>query len=275
MQSQVGAGAGTPAADRQAPASITSLNGANWSRGRFVRDYTSRQLHPVEVLLMVRYREDMSGRVLELGCGAGRISGYLCEIAADFHAIDIAAAMVEVCRRRYPRGHFERGDILAMDAFEDGGMDVVFAGGNVIDVFSDEDRRRALREIARVLRPGGLLILTSHNRAYLPRVRGPWHARTSDPLRFAYDLIRIPLHVRRHRRLLPLERRTPGYAIVSDGAHGFTLMHYYIDPERQREQLAEEGFRPLEVLDYDGHTVAEGSPAPVRPGLHYVARRTG
>ena len=58
-----------------------------------------------------------------------------------------------------------------------------------------------------------------------------------------------------------LEQTAPDYAIVSDGSHGFSLVHYYIAPEAQIRQLAEEGFAVLGVADLDGRALAAGDAA--------------
>lgn len=225
------------------------------------------------MLLLVRHREDLSGRVLELGCGAGRITGYLAEIAHEAYGIDISSRMVAECRRRYPRGHFSEGDIRDLSQFEDGSLDAVIAGWNVLDIFGDEERRATLREIHRALRAGGLFVMSSHNRAYLPHVSGPAHVRTVDPLRFAFDLVRAPVRVRRHRRLIAMERTEAEYAIVSDGSHEYSLVHYFIAPQAQFRQLEQEGFEPLACADLDGRELGSGETAPNCPELHYLARR--
>jgi len=187
-----------------------------WGTGRFVHRYSNRQLRPVEVMILIRHREDLSGRVLELGCGAGRIAGYLVEVAHELHGLDLSPRMVAECRRRYPGGHFQTGDMRHLSRFETGSFDAVLAGFNVLDVLGDEERRLTLREIGRVLRD---------------------------------------------------------YALVSDGAHGFMLVHYFITAAAQLRQLAEEGFEPVSCLDLDGRALASGESAPEVDELHYVARR--
>ncbi len=244
-----------------------------WSRGRYVRQYAHRRLAPVEVLALVEHREDLAGRVLELGCGAGRVTGYLVELASEVHALDLSEAMLAEARRRYPGGHFARGDMRDLSAHADASVDAVVAANNLIDVLGDGERQAALREWRRVLRPGGLLLLSSHNRAHLPHLAGPARVRTSDPLRFAYDLAWVPVRVRRHRRLSPLERRTEEYAIVSDGSHNFTLVHYYVAAEEMRRQLVQAGFEVLSVRDLDGRPLGPGEEAPDSSELHYAARR--
>jgi hypothetical protein len=115
--------------------------------------------------------------------------------------------------------------------------------------------------------------MSSHNRGYLPHVHGPLQVRTTDPLRLGRDLVYAPLRWSRHRRLRALELRTDEYAIVSDGSHDFTLLHYYIDPAGQRRQLEQEGFELLEVRDLDGNPVEEDDGAESSSELHYAARR--
>ena len=260
---------------------MADANRATWAQGAFVREYANRSLRPVEVLLLVRLREQFSGAVLELGCGAGRIAGYLVALARECHGIDLSSKMIEECRRRYPGGHFAVGDALDLSRFDDGCLDVVIAGCNLLDVLDDGERRQALREIRRVLAPGGVVVMSSHNRAYLPHVRAPWHVRIKGllhgrprgVLEFGADLVRAPRRVRRHARLREMEVRTPDYALISDGAHEFTLVHYFIDPQAQFRQFREEGLQPELAADLDGRPIASGAEASDCPEIHYVARR--
>jgi hypothetical protein len=83
--------------------------------------------------------------------------------------------------------------------------------------------------------------------------------------------MRLPLRLRNRRRLRSLQRAEPGYALVNDEAHDFSVLHYYISPDAQRRQLAEHGFELMECLDLDGREVAEGAAARSCPELHYVA----
>jgi hypothetical protein len=123
--------------------------------------------------------------------------------------------------------------------------------------------------------------MSSHNRAYLPRVRGPWHIRVEGlrrgqprgALEFGADLVRAPRRIRRHRRLRPFERKSPGFALVSDGSHEFSLVHYFIGPEAQFRQFREEGLEPELAADLDGRPLGPGDEAPLCPEIHYVARK--
>jgi SAM-dependent methyltransferase len=253
--------------------SVADVNITTWARGGFLGSYGGRELRPVEVLLLLRYHEHASGRVVELGCGGGRIAGYLVDIAQEAYGIDISADMVEACRQRYPAGHFSQGDIRDLSQFEDGSLDLVVAGCNLLDIFGDAERRESLREIRRVLVDGGLLLMSSHNRAYLPHVRRPTHIRRSDPLRLAFDLFNAPRRMVRHRRLRSFEREEADYSIVSDGAHEFSLVHYFTFPDAQFRQFEQEGFEPLLSADLDGRPVDKDHQAPDCSEIYYVARK--
>lgn len=248
------------------------VNARLWSRPGLAKVYANRELRPAEVMVLVRYREGLSARVLELGCGAGRLTGYLDGIAQSVHAIDISPEMVAACRRAYPRVTVEDGDLRDLSAFADGSFEAVVAGYNVVDVVNDEDRRRLLDEVLRILSPEGILVMSSHNRAAAPPEKGEISLRNRGLLRAGITLVRLPRWLRNRRRLLPYQRREPGYAILNDVSHDYGALHYYITRDAQEGQLAEHGFELLECLDRDGRRVKARSDAPETTELHYVAR---
>jgi SAM-dependent methyltransferase len=252
-----------------------SLNEEVWSRGEFVRNYASRRLRPVEEVLLERYRDALAGRVLELGSGAGRLTGHLIELGGEVEGLDLAPAMVAYCRDTYPGGTFTVGDLRDLSGYAERSLDAVVATFNVIDVLGDLERRRVIADVRRVLKPGGLFVVSSHNRGYVPGTsvalrllsggtRRPWRSARG-----------LPRRLRNRRRFRPLEREEPGYALINDEAHDFSVLHYYISRDAQCEQLSEEGFDTLACLDLDGNDVAEGAQAEHCPELHYVARPLG
>jgi SAM-dependent methyltransferase len=249
-----------------------SRNSAVWSRGSFLKEYATRVLRPAEVVILVRYREMLDGTVLELGSGAGRLTGYLAELGADVHGVDLAPSMVAYSNQRYPDAHCVVGDMRDLSAWEDGTLSAVLAPCNVLDVLSDDERRTLLADARRALADDGIIVMSSHNQAFLPSLKKPTHLRRTDPLRFAFDLVRVPRRVRNSRQLVGLEERHDEYAIVNDSAHEYSLLHYYISRDGQEQQFAETGFELLECLDLEGRPVAPGDQAEEFVELHYVAR---
>lgn len=249
-------------------------NNRLWMRGNLVGTYASRELRPPEAHVLLRYHDRLTGRrILELGCGGGRLTGYLALLGSAVHGIDISPAMVEHSRRTYPQATFEVRDLRDLAAVADGAYDVVAAGFNVIDVLDDAQRRAAIREIRRILTPEGLMIASSHNLASLPHARRPTTLRGRGLRGFANALLRLPRSVRNARRLSPHQRFERDYAIVNDEAHDFGMLLYYVGRDAQERQLASLGFALELCLDGDGSEVSPGEQAERSPELHYVARR--
>jgi SAM-dependent methyltransferase len=96
-------------------------------------------------------------RVLDLGCGRGYWAGKAARAGAEVIAYDVKRERVERAALRYPRVRFVHGS--AEDTgLEDESFDVVL----ILSVLEHTaDPERVLAEIARVLRPGGRLALTT------------------------------------------------------------------------------------------------------------------
>jgi len=249
-------------------------NAALWAQAIHVRDYDHRNLRAVEVMLLVRYHEHFRGRVLELGCGAGRLTGYLYDLAEEVYGIDISPAMVAHCRAAFPRATVSEGDVRDLSGLASGAFDAVLAPYNLIDVLDEHERPRVLEEMGRLLAPSGLLMFSSHNLAFAPRIARPTHVRWRHPRRAAGDIVRMPRRWRNHRRLVCYERTESEWAILNDTAHDFSVLHLYVSPEFEQRQLAAVGLNLLECLDLDGRPLMPGEDAPNCPELHYVAQRT-
>lgn len=264
------------------PAIALKVNQANvqmrtnmsvWRQGNFVKHYASRVLQPAEIMILICHRELFAGRVLEIGCGAGRLTGYLIELGQHVQGIDVSPAMIAYCRETYPGGDFSVMDLRDLSGFEEESLDVVVATDNVLDVLDDSERRRVLRDIGRVLRPGGLLTMSAHNRAFLPNLKMPTDLRARNFIRMAGKLVLMPWRMRNRRQLLRFQRFEHDYAVVNDEAHHFKLLHYYISRDAQERQLEEEGFELVECRESEGRVVAVGDSAASCAELHYVARR--
>ena len=249
-----------------------------WAGADLVRAYSGTDLRPVEAVLLERHHEALSGRVLELGVGAGRVTRHLCAIASEVHGIDVSQAMVEHAQAACPEAIIVRRDLRDLSEYEPAPFDALLAPFNVLDVLDHAERERALEGFGRVLAPDGLLIMSSHNRAHAPFVVGPGrqlleHLRARRLRSVAAGVVRLPRRVANRHRLGRLEQRGSGYAIVNDSAHDYSILHYYISRDDQARQLGEAGFELIECLDLEAQPVANGGGAPTSSELHYVARR--
>jgi ubiquinone/menaquinone biosynthesis C-methylase UbiE len=97
-----------------------------------------------------------AGRALDAACGTGRHTAYLASRGHRVAGVDATAEMLEKARVRLPGADLRQGD-LAHLPFEDGAFDVAVCALALSHV---PDPAPAIAELARVLRPGGVLVLS-------------------------------------------------------------------------------------------------------------------
>jgi SAM-dependent methyltransferase len=101
--------------------------------------------------------------LLDVGAGDGRVSERFARLGFEVTAMDAAAENMDRLRAR--RLTAVQADATAAFPFEDAQFDVVFAGEIIEHLF---DAQAFARELRRVLRPSGKLVLTTPNLAHLP-----------------------------------------------------------------------------------------------------------
>ena len=102
-------------------------------------------------------------RILDLGCGPGLYAGeLLARGARSVLGIDASAEMVRLASERVTGpAEFRTHDLSEpLDWLDDGSFDLAVLA---LVIHHLEDRRSALREISRVLRPGGRLVVSTHH----------------------------------------------------------------------------------------------------------------
>lgn len=118
---------------------------------------------PGEDKAITRYFTEPNADVLDVGCGAGRLANLLEQRGFDVTGTDISRPMVEQARSAFPDVEFAVDDVADSD-LDSNAFDYAFFSDVGIDYIAPEARRRdALRELFRVLRPGGILAISSHN----------------------------------------------------------------------------------------------------------------
>ena len=96
------------------------------------------------------------GNLLDAGCGTGRVGRELYRRGVDVVGVDVDAEMLDTARARCPSASWIVGDISAIELGRT--FDIVLMAGNVINFVTPGSRRQALENLARHVRPGGLLI---------------------------------------------------------------------------------------------------------------------
>ena len=100
------------------------------------------------------------GPICDLGCGPGQIARYLHRQGVQTLGVDLSSKMVAEAQRLNPEIHFHQGDMLSLPDADNswGGIAAFYC---IIHI-PREQIVNALREMKRVLKPGGPLLLAFH-----------------------------------------------------------------------------------------------------------------
>jgi len=129
-----------------------------------------------------RTRGQTGAGVLDYGCGTGRWVDFLRGYGCEYTGVDLSSAMLAVARRGHPDAEFRKGDGLVVP-YGDGRFDVIWSVA-VVHHNPPDGQEHLLAEFARVLRPGGILVLLegvgrsprAESGIYFPRTRSGWAA---------------------------------------------------------------------------------------------------
>ena len=100
------------------------------------------------------------GPICDLGCGPGQIARYLHSQGVKTLGVDLSANMIVEAQRLNPEIHFHQGDMLSLPDADNswGGIAAFYC---IIHI-PREQIVNALREMKRVLKPGGILLVAFH-----------------------------------------------------------------------------------------------------------------
>ncbi|MDI3098505.1 class I SAM-dependent methyltransferase [Streptomyces rochei] len=152
----------------------TGRAAAYWNSPETVAEFRSLDVQPYLTDLLARTPVD--GPALDLGCGGGRNTLALLERGFDVLAVDLHQGMVDATRARtaaYPPARItvRQGAADAVPA-EDGAFALAVCYGVLHNAVDRTRWEASVGEIARVLRPGGLLALNTFTSQTLdPRLR--------------------------------------------------------------------------------------------------------
>lgn len=102
----------------------------------------------------------VSGTIADVGCGPGHVTRFLAELHTDVIGVDLSPAMIAIAQERAPAVRFRVGSMLRL-AEADGAWQGAVSLYSIIHL-TPAERLTAFREFARVIRPGGFLLLAFH-----------------------------------------------------------------------------------------------------------------
>ncbi|WP_409484442.1 class I SAM-dependent methyltransferase [Arsenicicoccus dermatophilus] len=101
------------------------------------------------------------GRVLDAGCGTGRVALRLAALGVPVVGVDADLSMLRVAAEQDPRIPFWLSDLADLDlpqGIVGAGFDMVLMAGNVVPLLAPGTLEQVMHHLAGVLRPGGVLV---------------------------------------------------------------------------------------------------------------------
>jgi SAM-dependent methyltransferase len=217
------------------------------------------------------YRSACEGarRVLELGCGAGRLAIPLARDGHEVVGVDIDEALLDIARskiRQTPAALRARldlrvGDMRALELEELRFDRVLIAHSTIYCLQSDDDVRAMLREVRSYLAPAGQLLIDAYSADGFHDVLDP---DADDPLT---EIVRVTASGRLWRVLersdwdREAQRVEAHYRHVPAGggrAIDTTIIHRYMRAAQLETLLREEGFDDVRIAaDFEGTPYGE------------------
>ncbi len=133
-------------------AGVYERNAAAWDEGR------DTSLYEMECLTRLLTGLPRRAKILDLGCGAGRpLAAFLAGLGHDVIGVDASPTMIKRARQNVPNASFQIMDMRDLEL--DHSFDAILSWDAFFHL-SPGEQREALPRIARLLRPGGNLLLT-------------------------------------------------------------------------------------------------------------------
>ncbi len=253
---------------------ISHINKLSFARADVVRYYQNTEvLTKAETVLFEKLSPKIKdSKILDIGVGGGRTTKYLLPLSRDYTGVDYVAQYAEETGEKYPDANVLWGDARDLKDFEDETFDFVLFSFNGLDSVSNDDRLKALKEIFRVLKTGGIFMFSSHNRDYQYFNKFPWQQKIHFSLSYLIFNLHCLYHLPNHFKLKKHEIHTEDYAVINDGDHRYSLLLYYINIEKQIKQLNNIGFSEIEAFNADGEMVKKDVTS---HSNYYLARKMG
>jgi SAM-dependent methyltransferase len=135
-----------------------TIQGQLWgARAQDWAAYVEQMCLPLFGAALDAARVTVGTRLLDAGCGAGLLSVLASFRGAQVIALDASPGLLAIARQRLPGGDVREGDLETLP-FADASFDAVTA---VNSVFYAADMTAAMRELVRVARRGGRVVVTA------------------------------------------------------------------------------------------------------------------
>ncbi len=124
--------------------------------------FAEHEKKPKDQEVLRRFAREIGDKkpVWDLGCGPGQTTKYLHDLGIKISGLDLSEKTVAEAKKNYPEISFSRGNMLDLD-FPDSSIAGIVSFYAIVH-FTKDQLETAVRQIYRVLQPGGLFLLTFH-----------------------------------------------------------------------------------------------------------------
>jgi ubiquinone/menaquinone biosynthesis C-methylase UbiE len=203
------------------------------SYNSFAKDWDRTRQHAWYEFKFLEDKIKNGDSVLDLGCGNGRLLGFLNERKnIDYTGVDNSEELISIAKSNYPDGNFEVGNALSLP-YADNSFDFVASFAVFHHIPGRKTREKFMSEISRVLKKDGEAFITVWN-IYQPKYKKYMRANFFQKIyRTIIDAYNVSFGL--HDAFIPFgNEKIPRYV------HGFTPKEF--------ERLSKPNFSLLEAI---------------------------
>lgn len=142
---------------------MSELNAAAYETAAALVEYDKPgDLLPIEKILFAEFF-NRNDPLLDIGCGGGRTTYRLVEDDFKVVGADLSETLLEAARARCPGVEFHLADVRHLPFKDESFSQALFSHNGFDQVHPLKDYLKALKEIRRILKPGGIFIYSGHN----------------------------------------------------------------------------------------------------------------
>ena len=266
------------------PSELDRINRSAWNSQDAMREFTTEKTFsdPGERAAFDWIGPRCTGQpLLDIGIGTGRTIPLMIAISNDYTGVDYTLKLLDVAKARYPELDLRHMDARDMSALPSGHYGLVDFSWNGIDCVDYADRVKILNEMYRVLRPGGYVLFSSHNRGGPGYRENIWQLLpqfTFNPVKFGWRTLRsmqrFQLGTLNYVRHAKLNHDYGSYALKTAAAHNFGIVIVYTTLGEQRRQLAQVGLQCDAVFgSCEGNHIADDVEDSDAWWFHFIAHK--
>ncbi|MBT4849801.1 class I SAM-dependent methyltransferase [Candidatus Parcubacteria bacterium] len=189
-------------------------------------------------------------KVLDLGCGTGRLSNSLLQISDEVYGVDQSEEVLKIARQKYPQLKLDCSEVINL-SYEDNFFDMVIINGSLHHFFAVE---QTFAEAHRVLKPGGAFVMLGEPNATFLKFYNPFF--------YLWIINRIFSKI---FHLFTKEKPVPSHLIEPDAES-------YI-PIQLKDQLVRANFEIIDFYTYDYFARSENKFWQTRYKIHLNLER--